>query len=241
MPLILTPEARSELDEAIEDGNLGKVEAFLKNGLDANALIEGTLDPLWWKSLRTPERTAKMLELFIKYGANAGHSSTDGFNALHALIDINGLGNSDEEDLIVQLLVDHGGQLEEVYQFYKWTPLMYAVMRGSLSEVHALLKAGADVNKRFPENAMPTFAPGLTLLMAAGPRLSLLKLLLQYNADPEQKNSEGENALAFFERSIAEAEREFSQQDFRARKEAHELYLQDLKDCIMVLQSHSKQ
>lgn len=285
----LTADEKIEFDDAIEDGDTNKIEAFLKKGLDPNSTLEGTQDPLWWTALRTPSRSAKMVQLFIDYGAKADYATDDGFNALHASIDINGASDDEEDCLIALLLVEHGAHLEQVYTFYGWTPLMHAVVRGSFSEVVALLRAGADPNKKFPDTSMPLFVRGLTILMAAGARPSVLRALLEHGADPNVKNDQGENAIAYFERLVREAEEDFANQDLEAKAleniaskqeferqmhedftrqhgeemgaqlrklleidkkektlkehkddiaQAHELYVQDLNECIITLERH---
>ncbi|UYV36704.1 ankyrin repeat domain-containing protein [Rhodobacteraceae bacterium D3-12] len=64
------------------------------------------------------------------------------------------------------------------------TPLLAAILDGTVTEVRALLRAGANPNEVLSGETANCFASGETALMLAAPEPQKLKLLLQYGADP---------------------------------------------------------
>jgi ankyrin repeat protein len=66
------------------------------------------------------------------------------------------------------------------------TPLLRAIVDGTLADMRALLDAGADVNAALDGITALGFEPGETALMLAAPEPAKLALLLQHGADPQQ-------------------------------------------------------
>ena len=64
------------------------------------------------------------------------------------------------------------------------TPLLRAIVDGTLSEVRALLEAGADANAALCGGTALCFDAGETALMLAAPEPDKLRLLLEHGADP---------------------------------------------------------
>lgn len=64
------------------------------------------------------------------------------------------------------------------------TPLLAAILDGTVSEVRALLRAGANPNAVLIGQTATCYTSGETALMLAAPEPQKLKLLLQYGADP---------------------------------------------------------
>ena len=65
------------------------------------------------------------------------------------------------------------------------TPLLRAIVEGSLSEICVLLEAGADANATLQGDTAQCFDAGETALMLAAPEPEKLIVLLDNGADPD--------------------------------------------------------
>ena len=65
------------------------------------------------------------------------------------------------------------------------TPLLRAIIDGTLSEMRILLDAGADPNATLTGTTAICFDAGETALMLAAPEPEKLRLLLEHGADPD--------------------------------------------------------
>ena len=200
MPFILTENIYDELVEAMEDQDLEKIESYLKKGLDIYNSDFSTW-PLWERSISGYSRSAAVLELFIKYGADIKALEKTGYNAFHLFIGVD-VSDPKEEDKITKILAHEGADIEARERDYEWTPLMHAILRGSHTEVRALLKVGADPNKLYTKNSMPRFTHGQNMLMGASADPEYVKLLLKYGADPLLENEKGQNAVEWLKNEI---------------------------------------
>jgi len=92
---------------------------------------------------------------------------------------------------IVQLLIDHGSDVNLVEPDQKWTPLHFAARDQKTEIVRVLLNAGAlpDAKDIFGNS------PLWRAVMNNSPDLELLSLLLANGADPCRKNKHGVSAI----------------------------------------------
>lgn len=172
------------LEAAIEAGDILAAKAVLDQGVELNAHY-GEFDqfPLGW-AMASDTRSVEMVRLLLQRGADAGFATPEGYTALHYIADYmwgaDGPGLSAE---LARILVAAGADME-ARNHYGWTPLLRAVMEGSVEEMQALLVNGADANACHPDISMPEFSRGMTALMNAAYDPEKVALLLAHGADP---------------------------------------------------------
>lgn len=159
--------AKSELQRAIEDGDVERARALLathpEQAGEHLALAAGAT-----------ERAPELVVALLAAGADPNVRDAHGLTALHRAIDAN--RPPAEGARVIKILVRAGADVEAPGQ-YGWTPLQLAVERGGFEEVEALVAAGARADVVYPD-ASPAFARGRSLLdMARGDpgKLELLR------------------------------------------------------------------
>lgn len=82
------------------------------------------------------------------------------------------------------------------------TPLQRAVYHQNAPITEALLRCGADANAGFDEDVQPDFLFGMTPLHSAVMDPDLATLLINYGADTEARNADGETAEEYAEEML---------------------------------------
>ena len=96
---------------------------------------------------------------------------------------------------IVELLLDHGADINGTTGFSGWTALMQASNKGFTDVVELLLDHGADVNAK-------SIHAWTALMMAAyGGRVEITEMLLSHGADMNAKSEKGLTALMWAEKN----------------------------------------
>lgn len=197
------PSEASPLHEAVRRGDIGATTALLAAGADVNALQTSgyRVPPLSIASRNGDEHMARLLTsnganpntrdevgntpLHAAAGANAAPPSMTAL-LLSAGADPNVRGRKGATALwyaalsgraeVVQLLVDHGANLNVQEEVGHSSPLDSAASLGHIAVVEVLLNAGADVKTTRPF--------GTALHSAAfSQRADIAALLLRYGAD----------------------------------------------------------
>ncbi len=194
----------NEFNTALDDGDTRTAKRLLR--LNPSLLEEpgeyGSL-PLM-QAVSGMDRTLGCVRALLDAGADVNAKTPEGYTALHYAVDFMGkLDRSTEPAQFIRLLVKRGADLE-ARQHWGWTPLMRAVLEGTVEETAALLAAGANPNVAFPQNTLPAFMRGRTLLMGAISDEPKMKLLLAAGADAETKDEHGQTALGYARELLAE-------------------------------------
>jgi uncharacterized protein len=106
--------ARTALLDAIEEGDVARVDALLAAGADPGATDpKGT--PLLLRAAGSMVRDVVVLRALVSHGADPHAVSRDGWNALHAAIDVDGAEANEPECVreILGYLVELGVDLEQ--------------------------------------------------------------------------------------------------------------------------------
>ena len=98
--------------------------------------------------LRVATNHAEMVRFLIEKGADAKAVASDGFTPLHAAAV---QGNVES----LQILHDHGANLETVFELWHATPLLCAACCGQLETIDLLLSLGANPNAVDIANGLP--------------------------------------------------------------------------------------
>jgi hypothetical protein len=215
--------ASAELHKAIEDADEAGVCRIL---MDRPELLEVPYCGLTalMHAVSCISRSVPVIRAILEAGANVNRQTDEGYTALHFAIDVNGEANLNTGE-VIGLLVSAGADLT-ARQHYGWTPLLRAVVEGTVAEVKALLAAGADPNETLPFDTLPEFNAGRTTLMAAVTRSGaevVVDALLQAGADPQRRDANGMNFFEYAEMTQREFEGdEFAQEVRRCADLAHQ-------------------
>jgi hypothetical protein len=162
---------------AIERGEVGKVRAWLDEGLDpefqTSQLGSGLMIAAWFGNI-------EMMALFIERGANPRRANRSGEQPLQ-LAAWNGHQDA------VKWLLDHGALLNRPGN--QWGALHYAVFNGHQALARTLIELGAEVNAPSPNGSTPL------MLAAREGREELTRVLLESGADRSARNDWGDSAL----------------------------------------------
>lgn len=216
----------NQFEAALDDGDTRTVKRLLR---EYPALLEEPdkygRQPLM-QAVSGMDRTLSCVQALLDAGAEVNAATREGCTALHHAVDFMGkLGPATEPGQFVRLLVAAGADVE-ARQHWGWTPLMRAVLEGSVEETQALLAVGANPNVVFPQITLPAFIRGRTLLMCAAPNQPKLKLLLSAGADVEARDEHGQTALEYAQGLLTEATREE--------------YAAEVTECIQLLTVFSR-
>jgi ankyrin repeat protein len=195
----------ANLFNAIEEGDMTAIRELLSA---TPSLLEAVnqygFTPLM-SAVSRMERTPELVQTLIEFGANVNAKSSEGYTALHMMIDVNGpSGTGEMPGKIARLLVDTGADTE-VRQHWGWTPLMRAVVEGTDDELRALVAVGGDVNKSFPNHTLPESLCGRTTLMAAIGEPAKVRILIDAGAKLSAVDAHGQTALEYAQQCLAEA------------------------------------
>lgn len=202
----MIPNSQKQFFSAIEDGN---VELVLKMLAAEPSLVdlpdEDGYTPLM-RAVSSVDRTPELVESLLTAGANVKAATSEGYTALHIMIDVNGpTGHGKIPGRIARLLANAGANLE-VCQHWGWTPLMRAAIEGTPDELQALVDVGGQVDQIFPGHALPSFARGLTILMATIGNPKKIEILINAGADVRAVNAQGQTALSYAKQLLADSE-----------------------------------
>ncbi|WP_300514173.1 ankyrin repeat domain-containing protein [Aliiroseovarius sp.] len=175
------------LDAALEQATATGDSRILARALDDMGEVNISigqfgLTPLI-QMLLSGGRSLHRLELFLAHGARVNMRAEDGSAPLHAVVDYRGTVDPDLAS-ITRGLVAAGADIE-ARDMQGWTPLLRACAEGSLSELRALLAAGADpdaiCNAEPPRGA--SAKPALVLAAADPEKVAAL---LDHGARPDR-------------------------------------------------------
>ncbi len=151
------PALREKLEE---DPSLVKL-----NDLGRNLICAAAID---WDVPR--------LRLLLEFGADVDMKGAGGHNPLYRVA--NGTGNEDEGRAALELLIAHGGNVNQVTGVGGMTPLHMAARRGTVAIAEALLKAGAKIDAQDSNGETP-------LRRAVNCRKdAVVRLLISHGANP---------------------------------------------------------
>jgi ankyrin repeat protein len=84
---------------------------------------------------------------------------------------------------IVQLLLDHGADVNEPGAYDRESPLCAAASRGHIDIAKLLLERGADANRPNRSDRQPPLFGAISCQQSAGIKVQLIRLLLKHGAD----------------------------------------------------------
>lgn len=186
----------NQLMIAAEKGELNRVRALLAKGADVNARAKSGHTAL---TLAAAAGHLNVVKALLDAGADANtrlfsfHSGE--YVALMAAMD---RCNKDWLKLL-DAMIASGGEVNPKEAFSR-SPLMYGITRYDLVLVKALIARGADVNLK---NAAGT-TPLMTVIMSRGPRVEMVKLLMEAGADPDVRSDDGKTALSLLDDHVME-------------------------------------
>lgn len=185
-----------ELARAIWDDDIRAVKRLLQQRPErVHEASPSGVTPLMTAAL-SENRSARTVRVLLEAGADARAATSDNSTVLHFAVGVMAPGCWGRTPArVIGMLADAGAPLEERQQ-WGWTPLMAAIMEGTLAEIRAMLEAGADPNVFFPMHSMPEFIRGRSALSATlGAEVSQTKLLLAHGADLHARDRNGQTAL----------------------------------------------
>ena len=200
---------------ALDTASADEIQSLIDQGYDVN---EARADGITILHVMVDRNSKDIVTLLVKAGADVSAIDTGGGGgrALHTAA----YRNYPE---ITQLLIDAGADID-AKDDYEATPLHDAAQRGSIDVMRILLQAGADPNARTKTGGTPFMGavghafipdwdegkefnhetktyeyPYYDERLARGEQsiitsLAMLKLLLEYGADPHAVNHNGKNA-----------------------------------------------
>ncbi|RZF40018.1 hypothetical protein LSTR_LSTR002421 [Laodelphax striatellus] len=127
-----------QLLEAVQTGNYEAVQDLLKNGAKVN-YVENGWSALMYAALYS---YVKILKLILENGGNAKFHRDF---VTPIMVICNGLSSEDDKRECVRLIVQHGGDVNEVDR-YRTSALMFAAKAGHAHLVRELIDLGARVN-----------------------------------------------------------------------------------------------
>ena len=216
----------NQFESALDNGDTRTVKRLLR---DNPALLEEPNKygsrPLM-QAVSAVERRLGCVQALLDAGAEVNARTLEGYSALHYAVHVNTkLVPTAQPYQFIELLVRAGADLE-ARQHWGWTPLMRAVLEGSVEETQALLAVGANPDVTFTQDTLPAFMRCHTLLMKATSDRVKLPLLLKAGADVNMKDAYGQTALEYAEGLLAEA----SDEEYKA----------EVRDCIAMLKTVSQ-
>ncbi len=169
----------NQLLQATYDNNERKIFDLLRNGANANAKNAENVTPLMYAVQNGNYMIADKL---IKCGANVNAKPKNG---IYPLIE----ADFNQDTAIFLLLLENGADPNIVYEFNQMSVLMIAISNKNYFFTEALLEYGANPNK-IVQDASPLMQ---AIFIKAD--TSLIKLLLDYKANPNYKNPDGYTPL----------------------------------------------
>ncbi len=213
----------NQFENALDNGDAQTVKRLLReNPASLEEPDKYGRRPLM-QAIAGMDRTLGCVRALLDAGADVNAATREGYTALHHAVDFMGkLDATTEPGQFIRLLVAAGADVE-AQQHWDWTPLMRAVLEGSVEETQALLDVGANPNVIFPKDTLPAFMRGHTLLMKAISDRIKLPLLLEAGADANMKDEYGQTALEYAQGLLTKA--------------TDEEYKAEVRDCIRILEA----
>jgi ankyrin repeat protein len=169
---------------AVRTGNLEKVQLIVDAGADISyrrqSEYDVVIDAMYSQDIRQNENLIEILNLLISRGAAVNGRSSYGETAIKAAAYI---GRFDA----VQLLLNAGANPEQL----GWTPLMEAIVFGTVEQVQLLLEQDAGLDVRDCWNRTPW------LLSLQVGELAKVQLLLAAGANKNEPGNCGETPLIY--------------------------------------------
>ena len=195
-PFQLTKDTKNEISLAIQNNDLGKMIAFLDNGLDANATLEGDGTSVLMKASNSAD--VEMVKMLLSRGADINYTNKYGWTAL-----LKALDNREHWMAVTPVLIKSGADVNATLKSNGYTPLWKAIGKISKNRdaaveiIKLLLSKGADVNA--PYISKDARYSGETPLMSASQKGStdVVKLLLSNGADVDARTGAGKTALNY--------------------------------------------
>ena len=197
--------------DTIENMTVEEMQNLLDQGFDVNKDYHGTT--IFTRIVGKGK--IDVVALLIKTGVADIHATSRRGTALHEAA----YHNKPE---IIQLLIDAGADIEAKTNKYNTTPLHKTAIEGSLDAARKLLELGADVNAVAEDDGTTIFMSavssasqpdsisdtniyaGLSSDEIREKQLAMLKLLIEYGADPHAVDNDGNNARSYIYRSTNE-------------------------------------
>ena len=173
----------SELLDAVKAEDVGRVEAALAAGADANELDPSTMTPLHMAAARG---SADIARLLIDAGADVEAETGTGQGKAHPLH----LAAEFDHAAVAALLLEHGAKAD-VRDSRSNTALLIAAKSGYADVVEVLLQAGAD-----PLAEDASYHDTAIYIAAMKGHLDVVKLIVSQGVDVNLRNSHtGETPL----------------------------------------------
>lgn len=187
----------NQLMIAAENGELNRVRAILEQGADVNARAKSGHTAL---ILAAAAGHLNVVKVLLNAGADA-NTRLYSFHSGEYLALMAAMDRCNKDWLkILDAMIASGGEVNPKEAFSR-SPLMYAITRYDPVMVKALIARGADVNLK---NGVGT-TPLMTAIISRGPRLEMVKVLMEAGADPNARSDDGETALSLLDDHVTEA------------------------------------
>ena len=190
LPLIENPNKKDKngvlpLIRAIQEGNDWEVEQLIRSGADVNAVDEKKWTPLMY-AIRY-QNSLSLVELLIKNGANT--QIKDSYNVSPLLL---AAEYSKNPDIVALLLKGKSGSEQDVMQaFIMCLSSTFDTEYIIEGKVTRFLQANVPINRLWKGKTPLIYACSL------GSSSKVIKLLLDYGANPSVKDSNGKTAFDY--------------------------------------------
>lgn len=173
------PKVR-ELAEAACQGNTGRIEALIADGVDVNGQGKDGVTPLIFAMTHNKDGVRYLLE----HGANPNQQTIKGQSAMR-------LAARCPDSDYLRMVLKHRGNPNLVCNvkdgFFRLAPTAFydAIIVGPPENVRLMIRAGADINSRDHSDITPLMCAGLS------DRFDIVYILLELGADFRPRNSLG--------------------------------------------------
>ena len=162
------PDGCSLIFSAVEYNDTLAVNKILEKGENINVKCgKENYNLLIWA---IKEDKPEMLDFFLKKGLSANSKTSKYMSALHVAVD-------NENEIIINMLIDAGANIEYKAKNPNKTPLEYAVWRGEYISVQTLISRAANVN------SINKFGESPLIKAIEQQNLLLIKLLIENSAN----------------------------------------------------------
>ncbi len=195
-PFQLTKDTKNQVSLAIQNNDLVNIMAFLDNGLDVNATLQGDGTTVLMKASNSAD--VEMVKMLLARGADINYTNKYGWTAL-----LKALDNRKNWITVTPVLIKSGADVNATLKSNGYTPLWKAIGKISKNRnaavdiIKLLLSKGADVNA--PYISKKASYSGETPLMSASKKgaADVVKLLLSNGADVNARTGAGKTALDY--------------------------------------------
>ncbi|OLE85258.1 MAG: hypothetical protein AUF76_01290 [Acidobacteria bacterium 13_1_20CM_2_65_9] len=172
---------------ASKNGNVAIIDQLLKAGADPNGTVDAGETPLMYAA-----RTGKVDAMNALLNAGAKIDAKETWNGQTALMWAAAAGQGP----VVQTLIDHKADIH-ARSNGGTTPFMFAVRKGDMASVQALLAAGVDVNEKRPDLATPLLGQTALMWAAAAAQGPVVQTLIDRKADIHARSNGGTTPFMF--------------------------------------------